>query len=78
MTRKKFPRGLVRELQRLAAFQCQVFIFTQCEKIGKEERYNRVREHFYGDPVKNIKGVCEQIVDGDHAFQLLYERVDGD
>ena len=28
----KFPRKLIRELQRLAAFQCQVYIFTQCEK----------------------------------------------
>jgi hypothetical protein len=77
-SRNKLPRALIRELQHLATFQCQVFIFTQCEKIGKEDRENRVREHFYGDCAKNLKGVCEQIVDGDHAFQLLYDRFDDD
>ena len=35
-----------------------------------------VREQFYGNP-KNIKGVCEQFVNSDHAFELLYETVDG-
>jgi len=40
--RKKFPRILVRQLQRLAAFQCQVYIFTRVEKIGKDDRENRV------------------------------------
>ena len=75
---KKFPRNLVRELQRLAAFQCQVYIFTCVEKIGKEDRFKRVCEQYYGDAAKGIKGVCEQIIDGDHAFGLLYETVQGD
>ncbi len=38
----------------------------------------RVCEQYYGDAAKGIKGVCEQIVDGDLAFALLYETVDGD
>ena len=75
---KKFPRNLVRELQRLAAFQCQVYIFTCVEKIGKEDRMKHVSEQYYGDAAKGIKGVCKQIVDGDHAFALRYETVVGD
>ena len=71
------PRKLIRELQRLAAFQCQIYIFTTVEKIGKEERERRVREQFYGNAEKRIKGVCEQIVDGDHAFKQLYDTIDG-
>ena len=38
----------------------------------------RVSEQYYGDAAKGIKGVCKQIVDGDHAFALLYETVVGD
>ena len=38
----------------------------------------RVSEQYYGNAAKEIKGVCEQIVDGDHAFALLYETVVGD
>ena len=38
----------------------------------------RVCEQYYGDTAKGIKGVCKQIVDGDQAFALLYETVDGD
>ena len=37
-----------------------------------------MREQFYGNPAKNTKRVCEQIVDSDHAFKLLYETVDGE
>ncbi len=32
------PRKLIWELQRLAAFQCQIYIFTTVDKICKEER----------------------------------------
>ena len=53
-------------------------IFTSIEKIGKDERERRVWEQFYGNPEKKIKGVCPQIVDGDHAFGLLYDQVNGD
>ncbi len=77
--RSKFPRVLVREIQHLAAFQCQIYIFTQVEKIGKDDRENHVQELFYGNPAKNIKGLCAQIVlDGDHAFKLLYATVHGE
>jgi hypothetical protein len=33
---------------------------------------------FYGNPVKNIKGACEQVIDGDHAFTHLYHKHKGE
>ena len=48
------PRKLIRELQHLVAFQCQIYIFTTVEKIGKEERERRVQEQFYGNAEKKI------------------------
>ncbi len=77
-TGSKFPRMLISELQCLAAFQCQVYIFTQCEKISKDDQETRIREQFYGNKTKNIKGACEQIIDGNQAFKSLYEIVDGE
>ena len=60
------------------AFQCQIYIFTSVEKIGKEEWERRVWEQLYGNLEKKIKGVCNQIVHGNHAFKLLYDTIDGD
>ena len=57
----------MRELQCLAAFQSQVYIFTRVEKI-----------RIYDDSAVGIKRVCKQIVDGDQVFALLYEMVNGD
>ena len=55
-----------------------MFVFTQVEKLGKQQRDALVREQFYGCPTKNIKGACEQIVDGDNAFKFLYDVVEGE
>jgi hypothetical protein len=74
-TGSKFPRMLIRELQRLAAFQCQVYIFTQCEKISKDDQETRIREQFYGNSAKNIKGACKQFIDGDQTFKSLYKTI---
>jgi hypothetical protein len=32
--RVKVCAGIIQELRRLAAFQCQIFVFTQVEKLG--------------------------------------------
>jgi hypothetical protein len=37
-----------------------------------------VREQFYGCQSKNVKGACQQIVDGDNAFKFLYDVVEGE
>ena len=36
-----------------------------------------MEERFYGNPEKRIKGVCEQLIDGDNAFEFLYNRDKG-
>ena len=35
-------------------------------------------ERFYGNPEKRIKGVCNQLIDGDNAFVSLYNRGEGE
>jgi hypothetical protein len=74
----KVSSQIINELRRLAAFQCQIFVFTQVEKLGKQQRDALVREQFYGSESKNIKGACQQIVDGDNAFKFLYDIVEGE
>jgi hypothetical protein len=36
------------------------------------------RSYFYGNPVKNIKGACEQAIDYDHTFAHLYHKHEGE
>ena len=36
-----------------------------------------MEERFYGDPEKIIKGVCDQLIDGDNVFAFLYNKHDG-
>ena len=36
-----------------------------------------MEEQFYGDPEKRIKGVCDQLINGDNAFGFLYNRDEG-
>jgi hypothetical protein len=36
-----------------------------------------MEERFYGDPKKRIKGVCDQLIDGDNAFAFLYNKHEG-
>jgi hypothetical protein len=61
----------------LAAFHCQSFVFLKCEKTNRAGTYALMEERFYGDPEKRIKGVCNQLIDGDNAFGFLYNKHKG-
>ncbi len=74
----KVSSQILHEPRRLAAFQCQIFVFTQLEKVGKQQRDAMVCEQFYGYEAKNIKGACQQIIDGDNAFKFLYDVVEAE
>ena len=73
----KFPIKILAELHRLAAFHCQTFVFLECGKTNRAGTYALMEERFYGDPEKIIKGVCDQLIDGDNAFGFLYNRDEG-
>jgi hypothetical protein len=73
----KFPAKILAELRRLAAFHCQSFVFLECEKTNRKGTYALMEERFYGDPEKRIKGVCDQLIDGDNAFAFLYNKHEG-
>jgi hypothetical protein len=61
----KVSSQIINELRQLAAFQCQIFVFTQTANTSKTERDLVAREQFYGTEAKNIKGACNQVVNGD-------------
>ena len=61
----------------MAAFHCQAFVFLECEKTNQKGTYALMEERFYGDPEKRIKGVCDQLIDGDNAFAFLYNKHEG-
>ena len=68
------PSGTVlRNLRKLAAFHCYVFMFEAYEKKKMSEKWKIMEESFYGDPRKKIKGAIHQLVDGDNAFTALYD-----
>jgi hypothetical protein len=73
----KFPAKILAELRRLAAFHCQTFVFLECEKTNRAGMYALMEEQFYGDPEKRIKGVLDQLIDGDNAFGFLYNKHEG-
>ena len=73
----KFPAKILAELRRLAAFHCQSFVFLECEKTNRKGTYALMEERFYGDPEKRIKGVYDQLIDGDNAFAFLYNKHEG-
>jgi hypothetical protein len=63
---------VLRNLRKLAAFHCYVFMFEAYEKKKMSEKWKIVDEAFYGDPRKKIKGAIHQLIDGDNAFAELY------
>jgi hypothetical protein len=68
------PSGTdLRNLRKLAAFHCYVFMFEACEKKKMSEKLEDYEESFYGDPRKKIKGAIHQLIDGDNAFAALYD-----
>jgi hypothetical protein len=68
---------ILRRFRKLAAYHCQVQIYTTYNKVTDKLKFGFIEELFYGDPVKNIKGACEQVIDGNHAFALLYHKHEG-
>jgi hypothetical protein len=75
MAKENCPSGTVfRNLHKLAAFHCDVFMFEAYEKKKMSEKWKIVEEAFYGDPGKKIKGAIHQLIDGDNAFAALYDN----
>jgi hypothetical protein len=72
------PAVLLRNLQKLAAYHCQTIIFTTVDKTSEKAKHAAIEEAFYGNVSKNIIGACQQLVDGDHAFSVLYNTNEGD
>ena len=69
------PSGnVLRNLHKLAAFHCYVFMFEAYEKKKMSEKWKIVEEAFYSDPGKKIKGAIHQLIDGDNAFAALYDN----
>ena len=64
---------VLRNLRKLAAFHCYVFMFEAYEKKKMSEKWKIIEEAFYGDPRKKIKGAIHQLIDGDNAFSALYD-----
>ena len=66
------PSGaILRNLRKLAAFHCYVFMFEAYEKKKMSEKWKIMEESFYGDPHKKIKGTIHHLVDGDNVFAAL-------
>ena len=69
---------ILRGLRKLAAYHCQVQIYTTYNKVSNKLKFGFIEKLFYGNPVKNIKGACEQVIDGNHAFACLYHKHKGE
>jgi len=69
---------LLRNLRKLAANHCQTIIFTTVDKTSEKAKHAAIEAAFYGNVSKNIIGACQQRVDGDHAFSILYNKNEGD
>ena len=65
--------AVLRNLRKLAAFHCYVFMFEAYEKKKMADKWKIMEESFYGDPRKKIKGAIHQLLDGDNAFAALYD-----
>ncbi len=48
------------------------------EKTKAYVRFALIEEHFYGNPLKRIKGACAQLIDGEGAFSALYNITEGE
>jgi hypothetical protein len=72
------PAVLLRNLRKLAAYHCQTIIFTTVDKTSEKAKHAAIEEAFYGNVSKNIIGACQQLVEGDHAFSILYNKNEGE
>jgi hypothetical protein len=69
---------LLRNLQKLATYHCQTIVFTTVDKTSEKAKHAAIEEAFYGNVSKNIIGACQQLVNGDHAFSILYNKNEGE
>ncbi len=69
---------ILRGLRKLAAYHCQVQIYTTYNKVIDKLKFGFIEELFYGNPGKNIKGACEQVSDRDHTFSHHYHKHKGE
>jgi hypothetical protein len=68
MAKENCPSGAVlRNLRKLAAFHCYVFMFEAYEKKKMADKWKIMEESFYGDPRKKTKGAIHQLLDGDNV-----------
>ena len=72
------PAVLLRNLRKLAAYHCQTIIFTTVDKTSEKAKHAAIEEAFYGNVSKNLIGACQQLVNGDHAFSILYNKNEGE
>ena len=47
-------------------------------RLQRKQNTQIIEEAFYGNVSKNIIGACQQLVDGNHAFSILYNKNEGD
>ncbi len=71
------PAVLLLNLRKLAEYHCQTIIFTTVDKTSEKAKHAAIEEAFYGNVSKNIIGACQQLVDGNHAFSILYNKNEG-
>ncbi len=48
------------------------------EKAKANHRFALIEEHFYGNPLKRIKGACEMLLEGKGPFGALYNIIEGE
>ena len=70
--------ALLRNLRKVATYHCQTIIFTMVDKTSEKAKHTAIEEVFYGNVSKNVIGVCQQLVYGDHAFANLYNNYEGE
>ncbi len=48
------------------------------EKTKADIRFALIKEHFYGNPQKCIKGACEMLLTGEGPFSAIYNVIEGE
>ncbi len=55
------------------------FIYSpKVEKAKVNHRFALIEEHFYGNPLKRIKGAWEMLLEGEGPFRALYIIIEGE
>jgi hypothetical protein len=70
--------ALLCNLRKVAAYHCQTIFFTTVDKSSEKAKHKAIEEAFYGNASKNVISACQQLVNGNHAFAILYNNYKGD